>query len=329
MRAVVIARPGGPEVLEIRDVAQPQVISDQVLILVRASGLNRADLLQREGRYPAPFGAPPDIPGIEFAGEVVATGPLVQMWRPGQRAFGLLTGGAHAEYVVAQERTLAEVPANLGWVEAGSIPEAFMTAHDALLQAGLRPSETVVIHAVGSGVGIAAVELVRAFGAVPYGTSRTADKLERARGFGMADGIAIGDSLEAIPDAVHRWTEGRGVDVVLDLAGGPYVAASIRSLAPKGRLMCIGTVAGGRAEIELRHVLSRRLTVRGTVFRSRSLEEKIAATRAFDREVVPLFARGVLRAVIDSEFPLERVREAHQRLESNAAFGKVVLRIGA
>jgi NADPH:quinone reductase-like Zn-dependent oxidoreductase len=169
---------------------------------------------------------------------------------------------------------------------------------------------------------------VRALGAAPYGASRTGDKLGRARDLGMADGIVAGDSLDAIPEAVRRWTDGRGVDVVLDLAGGPYVAAGIQSLAPKGRLMCIGTVAGGRAELELRDVLSRRLTVRGTVFRSRPLEEKIAAARTFAQEVVPMFARGLVRAVVDSEFPLERVREAHQRLESNATFGKVVLRIG-
>ncbi len=328
MKAVVIARPGGPEVLELRDVEQPRVTSDQVLIRVRASALNRADLLQREGRYPPPFGAPADVLGIEFAGEVVEAGPLVHMWRAGQRVFGLCGGGAHAEYLVAQERTLAEIPANLDWNEAAAVPEAFITAHDALRQADLRASERVLIHAVGSGVGLAAVQLVRAFAAVPYGTSRTADKIERAREFGLEDGVLARESLEAIREAVQRWTGGRGVDIVLDLAGGPYVKASIESLAPKGRLMCIGTVAGGRAEIELRHVLSRRLNIRGTVLWSRALEEKIAATRAFAAEVVPLFARGSLRPVIDSEFPLERIREAHRRMEANTTFGKVVVRIG-
>lgn len=327
MKAVVITRPGGPEVLELREVEQPHVTSDQVLIRVRATALNRADLLQREGRYPPPFGAPADIPGIEFAGEVVETGPLVAMWTAGQRVFGLAGGGAHAEYLVAQERTLAEIPAELSFEQAGAIPEAFITAHDALREAGLRPSDTVLIHAVGSGVGLAAVQLVRVFAAVPYGSSRTAEKIDRARQFGLEDGVLARGSLEPIREAVQRWTGGRGVDIVLDLAGGPYVKASIESLAPKGRLMCIGTVAGGRAEIELRHVLSRRLNIRGTVLRSRALEEKIAATRAFAAEVVPIFARGALRPVIDSEFPLERIREAHQRMESNATFGKVVVRI--
>lgn len=328
MKAVVIARPGGPEVLELREVEPPRVTSDQVLIQVHASALNRADLLQREGRYPPPFGAPADIPGIEFAGEVVETGPLVQIWRAGQRVFGLAGGGAHAEFLVAQERTLAEIPASLSYEQAAAVPEAFITAHDALRQAALRPSETVLIHAVGSGVGLAAVQLARAFAAIPYGTSRTADKIERARRFGLEDGVVARESLDPIREAVHRWTKGSGVDIVLDLAGGPYVRASIESLAPKGRLMCIGTVAGGRAEVELRHILSRRLNIRGTVLRSRALEEKIAVTRVFAAEVVPLFARGSLRPVIDSEFPLERIREAHERMESNATFGKVVVRIG-
>src|SRR5215510_776630 len=163
MQAVWIARFGGPETLEIRAVARPQVAADQVLVRVRASGLNRADLLQRQGRYPAPPGYSQEIPGIEFAGEVVEVGPLVQMWKPGQRVFGLIGGGAQAQYVVTPERLLADIPKNLDWAEAAAIPEVFITAHDALwIQARLRPAETVLIHAVGSGVGLAAAQLARA-----------------------------------------------------------------------------------------------------------------------------------------------------------------------
>ncbi|MCI0353900.1 MAG: NAD(P)H-quinone oxidoreductase [Acidobacteria bacterium] len=328
MRAVVITRPGGPEVLEVRDAPAPQPAAGEVLVRVMASALNRADVLQREGRYPAPPGAPADIPGIEFAGEVAALGQQTTSWHLGQRVFGITGGGGHAEYLVAHEHTLAEVPPNLSWTEAAAIPEAFITAQDALWeQAALRPSERVLIHAVGSGVGLAAVELVRSWGAVPFGTARSEEKITRARGYGLEDGVVLRESLDALAERAAQWTVGRGFDVVLDLVGGPYVTASISVLGLKGRLMLVGTLAGGRAELDLRAVLGKRLRLMGTVLRSRLLEEKIAATRAFAAEVVPLFAQQKLRAVVDSEFPLAEIRPAHQRMESNATFGKVVIRI--
>ena len=329
MKAVVITRPGGPDVLEVRDVPTPRSAAGEVLVRVMASALNRADVLQREGRYPAPAGAPADIPGIEFAGEVAALGPEAGAWRVGQRVFGITGGGGHAEYLVAPEHTLVEVPADLGWTEAAAIPEAFITAHDALWQqAALRASERVLIHAVGSGVGLAAVELVRARGAVPYGTARSQEKIARAHEYGLEDGVVMRESLDPLATRAAEWTSGRGFDVVLDLVGGPYVAASVSALGLKGRLMLVGTLAGARAELDLRAVLGKRLRLIGTVLRARPLEEKIAATHAFAVEVAPLFAQPKLRAVVDSEFPLAEIRAAHQRMESNATFGKVVIRIG-
>jgi putative PIG3 family NAD(P)H quinone oxidoreductase len=326
MRAIIISQPGAPDVLDVREVPAPSPASGEVLVRVRAAGLNRADLLQRQGRYPAPPGVPADIPGLEFAGEVAQLGPDVSRWRAGRRVFGIVAGGAHAEYLVAHQHTLAEIPSNLDWTAAAAIPEVFITAHDAMLkQAALRPGETVLIHAVGSGVGLAAVQLARAFGAVPYGTARTADKIERARAIGLEDGVLLSSSLGPLSDATQRWTSGRGFDVILDLVGGPYVAASVDVLALKGRLMLIATSAGRRAEFDLARVLSRRVTLRGTVLRARPLEEKIAVTKAFAEEVVPLFAAGGLHANIDSVFPFADVRAAHQRLESNQTFGKVVL----
>lgn len=326
MRAVIITRPGDPEVLELREVARPEPAGDQLLVRVRASALNRADLLQRRGRYPAPPGSPADVPGIEFAGEVAALGPGACLWREGQRVFGIAGGGAHAEYVVAHERAVAEVPDRLDWTEAAAVPEAFITAHDALwVQAALRPCERVLVHAVGSGVGLAAVQLVRAIGAVPYGDARTAGKVERAGAYGLEAGVAVSGDLGVIAEAVGGWTGGRGVDVVLDLAGGPYVAASVDALATRGRLMLVGTVAGGRAELELGKALGKRLRITGTVLRARPLEEKILATRRFAAEAAPLFERGTLRPVVDSVYGLERIREAHERLESNETFGKVVV----
>lgn len=328
MRAVWIGRFGSTEGLEIRSVAKPRAVADQVLVRVRASALNRADLLQRQGKYPAPPGYAQEIPGIEFAGEVAEVGPGVQMWKPGQRVFGLTGGGAQAQYLVTQERLLAEIPAKMSWAEAASIPEAFITAHDALWkQAELRPGEAVLIHAVGSGVGLAAVQLVQAIRAVSYGTSRTAVKIEQAKEFGLRDGIPLQQNFDEMISAAEKWTGGKGINVVLDLAGGPYVKASQKLLANKGRLMLVGSVAGGSYELESRFVMGKRLNIRGTVLRARSLEEKIMATQAFAQEVVPLFANGVLRPNIDSQFKMTEIAKAHERLESNESFGKVVVEI--
>ena len=327
MKAATITKAGGPEVLEVRDVPQPKPAADQVLVRVRASALNRADLLQRQGRYPAPPGSPADIPGLEFAGEVAECGPDARLWQPGARVFGLVGGGAQAEYVVAHERALAEVPANLTWTEAAAVPEVFITAHDALwIQAALRPNERVLINAVGSGVGLAATQLARAIGAVPYGTSRTADKISRAKQHGLEAGAAVGDPAKELPELAKRWTPG-GFDVVIDLVGGPYVGAAVESLGMKGRLILVGTTGGGTAEIKSGSMLYKRLTVKGTSLRARPLEEKIAATLAFAREVVPLLATGKVKPVIDRVFPLAEIAAAHSRLESNETFGKVVIEI--
>lgn len=344
MKAAWITRAGGPEVLEIRQVPRPAVAADQVLVKVRASALNRADLLQRQGRYPAPPGFPAEIPGLEFAGEIAETGPLARLWKPGQRVFGLTGGGAHAEYIATHERLPAEIPDSLTWQEAAAVPEAFITAHDALWkQAALRPGETVLIHSVGSGVGLAAVRLARAMRAVPYGTSRTQEKLDAALERGMEAGALVrndptkndptksdGDqdtahSFDALISLAEKWTQGRGINVVLDLAGGPYVKASQKVMAVKGRMILVGSVAGGSYELESRYVMSRRLTVQGTVLRARPLEEKIEVTRAFAAEVVPLFAQKILQPDIDSTFKMEEIAKAHERLESNRTTGKVVV----
>ena len=220
MRAAIITRPGGPEVLEVRDVARPEPGTGEVLVRIRASALNRADLLQREGRYPAPPGWPADIPGMEIAGEVAACGPATSLWKVGDRVFGIVGGGGNAQFIVTHERTLAAIPENLDWREAAAVPEAFITAHDALVtQAEVRPSERVLIHAVGSGVGLAAVQLARAAGALPLGDARTAAKIERARSLGLADGFVV-DDIRALAQRVTERTNGAGVEIVLDLVGG-------------------------------------------------------------------------------------------------------------
>ena len=328
MQAVVITAPGGVEVLELREVARPVPSHAQVLVRVHATALNRADVLQRQGKYPPPADAPQDIPGMEFAGEVVEVGPGALRWKPGQRVFGIVGGGSYAEYLVTHERLVAEIPAALSYVEAAAVPESFITAHDALVtQAELRASESVLIHAVASGVGLAAVQLVRALGAIPFGTARGAGKLDRAREYGVEDGWAASGDLSELAVHAKRWTSGRGVNVVLDLVGGAYFPASVEAMAPLGRLMIIGTMAGRESTMPLGRVLASRLTIRGTMLRGRAIEEKIAATRAFEAQVVPLFARGVLRAVVDRELPLSDVRAAHARMESNETVGKIVLRV--
>ena len=320
MKAVVITRFGGPEVLELQDVPTPQPEPDEVLVRVRSTALNRADLLQRSGGYAAPPGAPQNISGLEFAGEVTELGTNAPRWSKGDRVMGITGGGAHAEFVTAHQDAVAAVPLNLELSDAGAIPEVFITAFDALQQAGFKAGENVLIHAVGSGVGLAATQLVRALGGRAFGTSRTPDKIERAKAFGLESGCAL-EELSAFAEKV------KGFDVVLDLNGGPYFAASLEAMAMKGRIILIGGVAGGKTNVDLYQILRKRLHIIGTVLRARSLPEKIEITNAFAREVVPLLAKGAVQPVIDSVFPLEKVQDAHRRLESNETFGKVVLTI--
>jgi len=330
MKAAVIVSHGGVEGLEIRDVDTPPApTADRVRVRVHAAALNRADILQRLGRYPPPADAPQSIPGLEFAGVVESIGEQVRHWRPGQRVFGITGGGAQAEFIVVPENTLAEVPANLDWVEAAAVPEAFITAHDALFtQARLTIGESLLVHAAGSGVGTAAIQLACAAGARAYGTSRTVEKLERAKTFGLTDSLAVGDNPSSIPEAVRSWTNGKGVNVIIDLVGGAYLEANLDSLALKGRMMLVGTTAGSKATLDFGKAMGKRLTIIGTVLRARSAEEKATAVRLFAARVIPLLAGGTVRPVVDRTYPLAEIREAHARLEANASFGKIVLLIG-
>ena len=329
MKAVVITRFGGPEVLEIREVEEPAPGAEEVLIRVRGSALNRADLLQRAGRYAAPAGVSQEIPGLEFAGEVAGLGMNANRWRVGDRVMGIVGGGAHAEFVTTHQDALVTVPPNVEWSAAGGISEVFITAHDALRQAGFKAGDNVLIHAVGSGVGLAATQLVKALGGHAFGTSRTPDKIERAKAFGLESGYAVPEpsALSGLAAFAKDVTGGGGFNVVLDLNGGPYFAASLEAMAMRGRIVLIGGVAGGKAEVDLYQILGKRLHVIGTVLRARSLEEKIAITTTFGQEVVPLLADESIQPVIDSVFPLEQIADAHRRLESNETFGKVVLTV--
>lgn len=320
MKAIVIARPGGPEVLELREILAPTPARGEVRVRVHATAINRADLLQRMGAYPAPPDAPQDIPGLEYAGVIDALGEGVTGWQVGDRVFGLCGGGAYAEQLVTHARAVARMPDGLSFTDAAAVPEAFVTAWDAMVtQAHLGAGETVLISAVGSGVGCAAVQLARAVGARSVGTARTAGKLERARALGLDVGVVPDDG---------RFARAVGApDVIVELVGGAYLAEDLACIAPRGRLVLVGLMAGARAELDLGLVLRKRVSLTGTVLRSRPLEEKIAAMQAFSRHVVPLIERGAIAPVVDRVMPLEEAAAAHAYVASNESFGKVVLAV--
>jgi NADPH:quinone reductase len=328
MQAAVLTARGGPEILAVRNVPRPTPAPGEVLVRIRTSALNRADLLQRAGLYPAPPGAPADIGGIEFAGEVESLGEGVDGFTGGDRVFAICGGGAHAEWITVPAETLVRIPDALDWDAAGATPEAFMTAHDALrTQAGLHGGECVVVHAIASGVGLAAAQLAQAFGARIFGTTRTPAKLELARRFGMEDGLMVDRELTGLREGVSAFTGGRGAEVTIDLLGGPYTSASVDFAASRGRIILVGAIAGSQVTLDLRRVLSKRLTLRGTVLRSRSAPEKAAVARAFENEVIPLLRDGTVRTHIDRVFELGDIAEAHRYLESNSSAGKVVVRV--
>lgn len=325
MRAVVITRAGGPDVLQEQSRPRPDPGVGQVRIRVRASALNRADLMQRRGVYPAPPGAPADIPGLEYAGEIEALGPESSLWPVGSRVMGIVGGGGHAEYLVVHEREAMPVPPHFSWEEAAAIPEVFLTAYDAIFrQMRVQVGERLLIHAAGSGVGTAAVQLAHNGGVTVLGTSRRADKLDRARELGLDVGIdsSSGDWAARILEA----TGGTGVEAILDLVGGNYLDGNLRALAPRGRLIVVGLAAGARAELNMDMLLRKRAQILGTVLRSRPLEEKIALAREFADRIIPLFTQGRLRPITDSVFSFAEIRSAHELMESDASFGKIVLR---
>jgi NADPH:quinone reductase-like Zn-dependent oxidoreductase len=305
----------------------------EALVRVHGAGLNRADLAQVAGGYPAPPGSPPDIPGLEFAGVVEALGPgatdagLVA----GDAVFGIAGGGAQAEYLTVPAGQCAPAPPGLDLVAMGGVPEAFVTAHDAMVtQAAVQPGEWVAVHAVGSGVGTAAVQLAKAFDAHVVGTARTPSKLDRCRALGLDHGIVppAGDDGALDPDAL-AWqiieATGGGAHVTLDLVGGRYLAADVDAAAPKGRIVLISAMAGSRVTVSGLSIMTKRLRLFGTVLRARDAQEKAAATEAFVTDVVSLLANGTVAPVIETTIPLSEAPRAYELLASNTTFGKVVL----
>lgn len=326
MRAIVLESHGGPEVLRVKEVPDPTPGPEELLVEVVATAVNRADLLQRMGLYPDP-GPPADheIPGLEFAGRVVATGPRVVDRRPGEVVMGVVTGGAYAELLVIHERQVMEVPDAVGLPDAGGVPEVFITAYDALvLQGGLTLGGWALVHAGGSGVGTAAIQICRALGA-RVAVTCSAGKVAACEALG-AD-VVIDYGSEDFVARVDEVTGARGVDVVLDVVGGEYVARNIHCCAVGGRIVQVGVMGGGKATVPVGELLPRRVSLIGTVLRARPLEEKIAITRRCERDLLPAFEAGVLVPVIDRRMSLWDVAEAHAYVASNANIGKVLLSI--
>ena len=325
MRAIIITRPGGPDVLEMQERPKPEPGVGQIRVRVRASALNRADILQRQGNYPVPAGVPADIIGMEYAGEVDAIGPSATLWKVGDRVMGIVGGGGHAEYVSVHEREAIPIPRSMSWEEAAAIPEVFLTAYDALFnRIGLRSGETLLIHAIGSGVGTAGLQIARAAGAKVIGTARSAGKLEQAKELGLD--VAIDSSRGDWAAEVEAATGTERVHAVLDLVGGKYLEGNLRVLALRGRIVVVGLTAGATAQLNMGVLLRKRLTIVGTVLRSRPLEEKIELARDFSERVVPLFGAGRIKPVVDRVFSFHEIRSAHKLMESNETFGKIVLR---
>ena len=323
-RAVRIREPGDPSVLDIVEVDVRDPGPDEVAVAVAASAVNRADLLQRRGLYPPPEGFPPDLLGMEYAGTVATIGANVRSHKVGDRVMGIIGSAGMATRVVVPSLEAIPVPENLSLPEAAAIPEVWLTAYDALfVQAELQNRESVLVHAVGSGVGTALLQLAREIAdATVIGTSRTADKIERAKPFGLTHGIVATDNQFA--DHVRKVTPD-GVNVIVDPVGAAYLEENVRSIALKGRIVLYGSLGGVSGELPIAILMSRRARIIGTVLRSRSPAEKAELAQRFTLDALPLFAKKKLHPVIADVMPMSRVREAHERMERNETFGKLVL----
>jgi len=326
MKAVLLNGHGGVEVLRIGEHPDPVLRDDELLVRVRATALNRADLLQRRGLYPPPQGVP-DILGLEMAGEVVRVGPACQDFSAGDRVFGLLPGAGYAELVVLPSGMAMRIPDSLSFEQAAAIPEVFLTAYRNLFQvAGLSPGETVLVHAAASGVGTAAIQLIRVAGAASLVTAGSDEKIASC----LSLGAQAGWNYRRGPFApwVLEQTGGRGVDILLDFVGAPYFEQNLRSLATDGRMVVIGTLGGAQVEkFSLRDLMSKRLQITGAALRTMDLPRKIGLTQEFAGFALPRFANGRLVPMIDSVFDWNEVAKAHERMESNVNIGKIVLRV--
>jgi len=325
MTAIAISGKGGPEVLVAETRPVPAPGAGQVLIKVAAAGVNRPDVLQRKGLYPAPKGHS-ELPGLEAAGTVAAVGPGVTRFKVGDAVMALLNGGGYAEYALAEEPATLAVPEGVSMVDAAAIPETFFTVwHNVFERGALKSGEWLLVHGGTSGIGVTAIQLAAALGAKVIATAGSAAKCEACVALGARR--AVDYTAEDFVEAVKSETEGRGVDVILDMVGGDYVDRNIRSLADDGRLVNIGYQAGSKVTVDMMRVMLKRLTLTGSTLRIRPTEVKGEIARAVEMHALPLVAAGKVKVVIDSTFPLARAAEAHARMETSQHIGKIVLTV--
>ncbi|MFN3869356.1 MAG: NAD(P)H-quinone oxidoreductase [Hyphomicrobiaceae bacterium] len=325
MTAIEIDGKGGPEVLVACARAVPQPAAGQVLIRVEAAGVNRPDVLQRQGSYPAPKGHS-EIPGLEVAGRVAATGPGTSRFQIGDAVMALVNGGGYAEYCVADEAATLAVPAGLSMIEAAAVPETFFTVwHNVFERGGLQSGEWFMIHGGTSGIGVTAIQLAKAFGAKVIATAGGADKCQACRDLGADRSIDY--RTEDFTEVVKEVTAKRGVDVILDMVGGDYIEKNIRSLADDGRLVNIAYLKGSKVEIDMMRVMLKRLTITGSTLRIRPTEVKGRIARAIEEYVLPMLADKRIRIIVDSTFPLADAAAAHRRIDAGSHIGKIVLTV--
>jgi NADPH2:quinone reductase len=323
MTAIAIRAPGGPEMLVPEERPVPTPGAGEILVKVAAAGVNRPDVMQRMGLYPPPKGAP-EIPGLEIAGTVAACGPNVQRWKEGDQVTALVVGGGYAEYCLAHETHALPVPAGLSLIEAAAIPETFFTVwHNAFERGGLRAGETFLVHGGSSGIGTAAIQLAKAFGARVVTTAGSAEKCAACRSLG-AD-VAVNYKSEDFVAATKEATGGTGADVILDMVGGDYIERNYEAAAVEGRIVQIAFQGSPKANVDFRRIMLKRLHHTGSTLRSRSIEDKAAIARAVEQKVWPLIAAGKVKPLIDQTFPLADAAGAHARMEASTHIGKIVL----
>ncbi len=323
MRAVVITKYGDPDVLSVVDVEKPHPNPDELLVKVRATALNRADLLQRMGFYPDPFPGTLEVPGLEFAGTVESCGDQVKSFKPGDQVMGIVSGGGYAEYLVVHEQQAMQVPTKVSFEDAGAIPEVFITAWDALVSQGnLKSGGWALVHAGASGVGTAAIQICKAIGANVIVTCSSG---KRSACLSLGADLAVDYKTEDFVEVCNNATNKRGINVVLDVIGGEYLNKNVASLALKGTIIQVGLMGGGTTPFNIAALMPKRARLIGTVLRPRPLEEKIAVTQRFIDEMLPMFETGKLRPIIDSRYLLEDIASAHRYMETNASTGKIII----
>jgi NADPH2:quinone reductase len=324
MKAIVITQPGAPEVLQLAERPKPTFSADEVLVKVSAAGINRPDVFQRKGNYPPPAGAPQDIPGLEIAGTVVEIGANVTRWKVGDKVCALVMGGGYAEYCNVPATQCLPIPENLSFIEAASLPETFFTVWSNVFdRAHLHKGESLLVHGGSSGIGVTAIQMAKALGSTVYATAGSDEKCKFCEELGAEK--AINYKTENFADVIKELTNTKGVDVILDMIGGDYTAPNLQSLADDGRMVLINTMKGKDVNVDLSIMMRKRLTITGSMLRSREISFKAAIAQSLEKNIWPLLKSGEIKPVIYKVFPADQAAAAHQLMESSEHIGKIVL----